>query len=93
MTATDSLEEIEADTLFVRGSVYRQDVLAQLAEGPAIPSQIADAAESDLIYASRAVCELREQSLVEFLVSDATRKGRIYRLTDRGTTIMTLVEE
>jgi predicted transcriptional regulator with HTH domain len=34
-----------------------------------------------------------ERSLVELLVAEERRKGRVYGLTDRGTEIVALVEE
>ena len=72
---------------FVISSRYRIAVLRRLADGPATPSQIAEDAELAIPHISRALNVLRERSLVELLVSEDRKKGRVYGITDRGQRI------
>jgi DNA-binding MarR family transcriptional regulator len=77
---------------FVISSTYRVAVLERLAIGPATPSQIANDAEISISHVSRALGRLQEQSLVELLVSEDRRKGRVYGITERGTEIWETIE-
>lgn len=70
---------------FVFSSTYRKEVLKQLTVGPATTSQIANRRDISMSHASRALGQLREQDLVELLVSEERRKGRVYGITDRGS--------
>jgi len=72
---------------FVISSRYRSVVLRNLADGPATPSQIADQSEVSIAHISRALGELRDEGLVELLVSEERRKGRVYGITDAGSAI------
>ncbi len=76
----------------VVSSTYRVAVLERLAIGPATPSQIAEDREIPISHVSRALGRLREQSLVELLVSDDRRKGRVYGITDHGSEIWQTIE-
>lgn len=73
-------------------SRYRVVALERLDEGPATPSQIADDADVGIAHVSRALQELREESLVTLLVSDDKKKGRVYGLTDSGQEVWETVE-
>lgn len=77
---------------FVVSSRYRLIVLRRLAEGPASPSTIATDADVAISHVSRALTELRERSLVELLVPEPRKKGRIYGLTDEGETVWEQVD-
>lgn len=77
---------------FVVASTYRTNVLKRLMNGPATPSMIADDAEIALSHVSRALTELREHGLVELLVAEERQKGRVYGLTDHGTTVWETIE-
>lgn len=66
-------------------SQYRRAVAEHLEAGPAIPSTIAADTGHDISQVSRALQELRDLGMVELLVSEDRKKGRIYGLTDRGT--------
>jgi DNA-binding transcriptional ArsR family regulator len=72
------------DLSFVISSQYRKAVLRRLADGPATPSQIATDTDMGIAHISRALQRLREKELVELLVSDDRKKGRLYGLTDYG---------
>jgi DNA-binding transcriptional ArsR family regulator len=65
-------------------SRYRIAVADVLAEHPATPSQLAREAEEPMSHISRAISELRAVDVVELLVSEDTRKGRIYGLSEFG---------
>lgn len=70
---------------YIASSRYRLTVCEYLAEhGSGLPSRIA--VETDLAqpHVSRALSELREQSIVELLVPESQQKGRLYGLTDVG---------
>jgi DNA-binding MarR family transcriptional regulator len=69
---------------FVISSRYRVIALKRLAVGPATPSQISEDAEVGIAHVSRALQDLREKELVDLLVSDDRKKGRVYGLTEHG---------
>ena len=76
------------DTLsFVLRSDYRLRVLERLFEGPATPSQLATDTGIAITHVSRSLSDLREQEMVELLVSEEQRKGRVYGITERGETV------
>ena len=77
---------------FVISSQYRVAVLSRLAEGPATPSQIADDTDRSISHISRALHSLRDRDLVDLLVPEERKKGRIYSLTDRGETVWDRIE-
>mgnify|MGYP000262410024 CR=1 FL=1 len=77
---------------FVISSEYRVLVLDRLTSGPATPSRIAEDTGLAITHVSRALQTLREQSLVELLVPEQRKKGRIYGATDRGVQIWELIQ-
>jgi DNA-binding MarR family transcriptional regulator len=77
---------------FVISSRYRIIALRRLAVGPATPSQIASDAEVGIAHVSRALQGLRERSLVDLLVSENRKKGRVYGLTDQGREVWETIE-
>lgn len=77
---------------FVISSRYRTIALGRLAVGPATPSQIATDEEVGIAHVSRALQDLRERSLVDLLVSDDRKKGRVYGLTDEGQALWDTIE-
>ena len=77
---------------YVISSQYRTDVLEQLADGPSTPSQIASDEDVGIAHVSRALQRLRERELVDLLVSDDRKKGRVYGLTDQGDTVWEKIE-
>lgn len=72
---------------YVISSDYRVATLRRLAAGPATPSGIAEDTGRALPHVSRALSGLRERELVELLVPEARRKGRVYGITDRGSAV------
>ena len=77
---------------FVISSRYRVAVLQRLAEGPATPSQIATDTDITITHISRALGGLRDRSMVELLVSEDRKKGRLYGITENGEQIWTQIE-
>jgi DNA-binding transcriptional ArsR family regulator len=77
---------------FVISSDYRVIVLKRLAEGPTTPSQIASDADIGIAHVSRALKELRDRELVELLVPEDRKKGRVYGITSEGTNIWAEIE-
>ena len=60
--------------------------------GPATPSQIAADESVGIAHISRALQGLREKELVDLLVSDDRKKGRVYGLTERGREIWETID-
>lgn len=77
---------------FVISSRYRVVVLRRLATGPATPSKIADDEDVQIASVSHALRRLRDRSLVELLVPEDRRKGRVYGITDRGEALWNEIE-
>lgn len=76
---------VDYDTVsYVISSKYRERVAARLAVNPATPSTISDETGDGIAHISRAISGMREEGLVELLVSEDRRKGRLYGLTDKG---------
>lgn len=78
---------------FVIRSKYRKEILGELERQPATPSTIAENLGHDIAQVSRALGELREEGMVDLLVSEEQRKGRVYGITDRGREIWALLED
>lgn len=87
------MTEVWEEIGFVISSQYRVAVLRRLSEGPATPSQIAETADLSISHISRALHGLRERDLVELLVPEERKKGRIYGVTDHGRKIWTRIEK
>lgn len=77
---------------YVISSSYRVKVLQRLADSPATPTQIAADTDCSPPHISRALQDLRDRSLVDLLVSEERKKGRVYGITDRGQEIWETIE-
>lgn len=77
---------------FVVASTYRTSVLDRLTNGPATPTMIADDAGITISHVSRALSNLRDHHLVELLVAEDRKKGRVYGITDHGTEVWETIE-
>ena len=77
---------------FVIRSQYRVAVLERLMSGPATPSTIAAQADISISHVSRALSKLREKGLVELLVSEDQKKGRVYGITEKGEQVWQRIE-
>lgn len=80
------------DVSYVISSRYRIATLRRLAEGPATPSRIAEETELSVAHVSRALQELADHSVVELLVSEDRKKGRVYGVTEKGSGVWEMIE-
>jgi len=78
---------------YVVSSKYRVKVLQRLSESPAPPSTIAEDTDCAVSHISRALQDLRDRNLVELLVPESRKKGRIYGMTDRGQDVWEIIRE
>ncbi|NIB98519.1 winged helix-turn-helix domain-containing protein [Halobacterium sp. R2-5] len=77
---------------YVISSDHRTLVLGRLAEGPATPTQIAADVDLAATHVSRALNSLRERDLVELLVPEERRKGRVYGITEKGSEAWNVIQ-
>lgn len=77
---------------FVISSTYRINVLQRLSESPAPPSKISEDTGCATSHISRALTDLRERGLVDLLVPESRKKGRIYGITDSGREVWEIIE-
>lgn len=85
---TDDWDEIG----FIISSKYRVRVLKRLVEGPATPSKISEDEDISIASVSHALKQLRERDLVDLLVDEDRRKGRVYGITERGERLWTEIQ-
>lgn len=67
-------------------------VLRRLAEGPAIPKQIREDTGQHYSRISEAVKTLRDRGLIDLIVPEDVKQGRIYELTGRGKEVLQFME-
>ena len=81
-------DEMLKEMSYVKISTYRTKVMKSLDDEVKIPSQIAK--DSDILqnHISAVLRQLKEHELVE-CINPEVRKGRLYRLTDKGEKIIT----
>lgn len=77
---------------YIISSKYRALVLKQLSKGPSTPSQISEETGQEIASISHSLTKLRNRDCVELLVPEDRRKGRVYRLTDKGQEILEHME-
>jgi|AntDeeMetagen134_2_1112570.scaffolds.fasta_scaffold04784_3 DNA-binding MarR family transcriptional regulator len=77
---------------YVISSRYRVAVLGRLATSPATPSRIAADEGLSVSHISRALSGLSEHDLVELLVPEDRRKGRVYGITTEGREAWDLIQ-
>jgi|AntDeeMetageno50_2_1112565.scaffolds.fasta_scaffold02686_1 DNA-binding MarR family transcriptional regulator len=75
---------IAEDAAFVVTSPHRTKVLGRLTKGNAIPAQIRAETGQEYSRISEAANALREHDLIELVVPDETKRGRLYSTTERG---------
>lgn len=71
---------------YIRRSTYRTKVIKSLDGSIKIPSQIAKDTEIFQNHISNTLRQLKDHDLVECL-NPEVKKGRLYRLTDKGEKI------
>lgn len=85
-------DELWDDVSFVISSGYRATTLRRLVESPATPSRIAEDTGLSVAHVSRALQELRDNGLVELLVSEDRKKGRVYGSSERGDEVWEMID-
>lgn len=81
------------DIGFVISSTYRTAVLRRLAKSPCTPSKIGSDQDIAVAHVSRALQQLRDRSMVDLLVPEDRKKGRVYRLTEKGEAVWEQTKE
>ena len=92
MSDTESTQTWD-NVSYIVSSTYRTAVCGRLIEGAATPSTIAEDTDLELAHVSRSVKQLRERGIVDLLVSESTKKGRVYGASDTGRAAYALAEE
>ena len=80
-------DEILAEISYVQMSKYRIKVMKALEGDVKIPSVIAKDSGIKTNHISKILSELKAHELVE-CINPEVRKGRLYRLTDKGEVIL-----
>jgi DNA-binding transcriptional ArsR family regulator len=85
VVADSESDTSQADDLsFIISSQYRCAVVDALDEGAATPSTIAEEQSVGIAHVSRALQRMRERDLVELIVDEDRKKGRLYDLSADG---------
>lgn len=80
---------VDSETVsYVISSSYRRQVLDSLMDGPATPAQIAREQPAEIAHISREIGGLRDRDVIDLIVPEGTKKGRLYALTQTGETLM-----
>ena len=80
-------DEMLKEMSYVKISQYRTKVMKSLDGEVKIPTVIAKDSEIRPNHISKVLAELKAQELVE-CINPEVRKGRLYRLTDKGDEIV-----
>ena len=80
-------DEMLTEISYVQISSYRKKVMKSLDGEILIPTQIARNSEIRPNHISKVLSELKAHELVE-CINPEVRKGRLYRLTDKGDEIV-----
>ena len=84
-------DEMLSEISYVQISSYRLKVIKALEDDVKIPSQIAKDSEIRQNHISKVLSELKAHEMVE-CINPEVRKGRLYRLTDKGDEIVKNLE-
>ncbi|WP_019266395.1 hypothetical protein [Methanobrevibacter smithii] len=79
-------DELLIEVSYVKISKYRTKTMKSLDGEVLIPSQIAKNSGIRTNHISKVLSELKTHELVEY-INPEVRKGRLYRLTDKGVRI------
>lgn len=79
---------IEEDAAYVVLSPHRTKVFLRLANGSAIPAQIRDDTGQEYSRISEALNDLTDRDLVKLLVSEDTKRGRLYGVSEHGEDVI-----
>lgn len=84
-------DEMLAELRYVQISTYRTKVMKSLDDDVKMPTQIAKASGIRTNHISNVLRQLKEHELVE-CINPEVKKGRLYRLTDKGDEIAKNIE-
>ena len=84
-------DEMLIEISYVQISKYREKVMKSLEGEVKIPSQIAKDSDIRVNHISKVLAELKAHELIE-CINPEVRKGRLYRLTDKGEDIVKNLE-
>ena len=84
-------DEMLTEISYVEISSYRKKVMKSLDGEVLIPTQIARNSEIRPNHISKVLAELKAHELVE-CINPEVRKGRLYRLTDKGDELVKNLE-
>ena len=84
-------DEMLKEMSYVEISKYRSKVMKALENEVKIPSQIAKDSEIRQNHISKVLSELKAHELVE-CINPEVKKGRLYRLTDKGNELVKNIE-
>ena len=84
-------DEMLKEMSYVKISQYRTKVMKSLDGEVKIPTVIAKASEIRPNHISKVLSELKAHELVE-CINPEVRKGRLYRLTDKGDEVVKNLE-
>ena len=80
-------DEMLTEISYVEISKYRKKVMKSLEDDVKIPTAIANDSGIRTNHISKVLAELKAHELVE-CINPEVRKGRLYRLTDKGEEII-----
>ena len=80
-------DELLTEISYVEISKYRTKVMKSLDGEVKMPSQIAKDADIIQNHISATLSQLKERELIE-CINPEVRKGRLYRLTDKGDDVV-----
>ena len=84
-------DEMLKEISYVKISQYRTKVMKSLDGEVLIPTQIARSSDIRPNHISKVLAELKAHELVE-CINPEVRKGRLYRLTDKGNELVKNIE-
>jgi len=87
------MTDVEEDAAYVVLSSNRTGVLRRLDRGNAIPAQIKDDTGLEYSRISESIDDLRERGLVELVVPEDTKRGRLYSITEHGEDVLDYMRE
>lgn len=76
--------QVEQDASFIARSPNRTKVVKRLTKGTAMPTQIRDSTGQEFSRITEAANSLRDRELIELVVEEDTKRGRLYTLTEKG---------
>ena len=85
-------DELLTEISYVKISTYRTKVMKSLEDNVNIPSKIAEDSEIRQNHISKVLAELKAHELVE-CINPEVRKGRLYRLTDKGNELVKNIDK